>query len=131
VIKDTQTRAKILRFLAVGATLTLIHIALGWLISRQMPEYPVTAAVLAYFGAAVAGYLSQRIITFRSTTPHQQAVPRFAVMVALGIAVSLTYALVLTRGLGFHPMVAIILASVTVPVVNYLAMDRMIFPDQK
>jgi putative flippase GtrA len=128
---DALPLGKIIRFLVIGSGVTAIHIGLGFLFTRLLPDQSLTPALLAYLGAAVTSYVSQRVITFRSTTPHHLAIPRFALMVVIGVSISLAYAAVFTKLFGWDPMVAVIAASLTVPVVNYIAMDRIIFPDQK
>ncbi len=80
---ETFPLAKLTRFAIVGFSLMGLHIGLGYAL-LQAGLAPTTASLLAYLGAAVAGYLSQRIITFRSDTPHLTSVPRFAAMIALG-----------------------------------------------
>jgi putative flippase GtrA len=123
--------AKIIRFIAVGGSVTLVHIGLGFLLVRLMPQHSLVAALLAYLGAAAISYISQRTVTFRSTTPHHRSVPRFVAMLCVGIVVSLSSALVLTDWLGFHPMIAILCASGSMALLSFVSMDRMIFPDQR
>jgi putative flippase GtrA len=122
--------AKLMRFAAVGFSLMGLHIALGFVLVRSLGIAPMLGSLLAYLGAAVVGYLAQRIITFRSATPHLTSIPRFAAMIGLGLAVSWGAA-ALARALSFDPMIGIIAASMLTPVANYLIMDRLVFPDQR
>jgi putative flippase GtrA len=122
--------AKLARFGIVGFSLMGLHIGLGALLSKGFGLAAMPASLLAYLGAAVAGYLSQRIITFRSDTPHRTSIPRFAAMIGLGLAVSWLAAYT-ARWLGHDAIVGIIAASMLTPVANYLIMDRLVFPDQR
>ncbi len=121
--------AKLMRFAIVGFSLMGLHVGLGFVLVKWLGMAAMTGSLLAYLGAAAAGYLSQRIITFRSATPHLTSIPRFAAMIGLGLAVSFGAA-ALARMLAFDPMVGIIIASMMTPVANYLIMDRLVFPDQ-
>jgi putative flippase GtrA len=129
-IAEALPLAKLARFAAVGFSLMGLHIGLGLLLLHLgMPAMP--ASLLAYLGAAIAGYLSQRIITFRSVTPHSASIPRFAAMIGLGLLVSWLAALAASRGFGLDPAWGIVAASMLTPVANYLIMDRLVFPEQR
>jgi putative flippase GtrA len=127
---DALPIAKLLRFAAVGFSLMALHIGLGYALLHLAGLSPLLASLLAYLGAALAGYLSQRMITFRSDTPHATSIPRFAAMILLGLAVS-WLAAAAGKLFGYSPMTGIIFGSMLTPVANYVIMDRLVFPDQR
>jgi putative flippase GtrA len=122
---------KLLRFAAVGFSLMGLHIGLGFLLIRFAGLDDLVASLLAYAGAASVGYWSQRIVTFRSYTPHRSSVPRFLAMLALGGAVSFLASLLATDWLRIDALYGIVAAAMLTPVANYLIMDRLVFPDQR
>jgi putative flippase GtrA len=127
---DRLPLAKLIRFAFVGFGIMAIHIALGFLMLRVFRFGAIEGSLLTYLASASIGYVLQRIITFRSFTPHGSSVPRFAVMILLGVIVSLAAAM-LARLLAYDPIFGIILAGLLMPAVNYVIMDRLVFPDQR
>jgi putative flippase GtrA len=123
--------AKLSRFAVVGFSLMGLHIGLGYVLVKLM-HWPVMAgSILAYIGAAIIGYVSQRVITFRSHTPHSASIPRFSAMIGLGLGVSWLAAMISGRAFGLDPMIGIIAAAMLTPIANYIIMDRLVFPDQR
>jgi putative flippase GtrA len=125
-----QPVAKLMRFAVVGISLTGLHIALGLVLVRIVGLAPMNGSILAYLGAATAGYFSQRIVTFRSDTSHLTSIPRFSAMIGLGLVVSWSAAR-LASAWGYDPMIGIIAAAMLTPVANYIIMDRLVFPNQR
>ncbi len=76
-----------LKFVAVGAASTAIYLAIAIALSDFFP-LPV-ASGLAYFVSASFSYLGQRRFTFRSRKVHRIAVPRFLVVAACGLLLSI------------------------------------------
>jgi putative flippase GtrA len=126
----TLPLAKLARFAVVGFSLMGLHVALGYGFVKVIGMAPMAGSILAYLGAAMAGYIAQRIITFKSDTPHLTSLPRFATMIGLGLGVSWSAARIASAW-GHDPMMGIIAASMLTPVANYFIMDRLVFPNQR
>jgi putative flippase GtrA len=123
-------RAKLGRFILVGLSLTAIHMGLGAVLLKLVALPPLFASLLAYLGAATCGYLGHRVVTFRARTSHGFSAPRFAAMTALGLLVSWLSLRAAEGWLGIDPLYGVVAAACLVPVVNYVVMDRIVFPLQ-
>ena len=120
-------RDRLGRFAAVGIAAALVYAVLAWLLT-VVAGLPATVASFVAFGvAALCSYLGQRQMTFRSDRPHREAAPRFLGLTLVGYAIVIAAPLVFTDMLGADPLVAIVVASTLVPVVNYLGLERIVF----
>lgn len=120
--------ARILRFAAIGGLSTLIY-ALGTLtLSDRHFGLPATvAAITAYAAAAVFSYCGHRFVTFMSDGTVGFEVIRFACVTAIGFMLSVGLATILTDVAGFPPAVPVVLASVLVPVLNFIVLRKFVF----
>ena len=114
-------------FAVIGASATLLYASLAWAATLALPVPAALASLLAYVAASAASYVGHRRITFRSGRPHRQAAPRFAGLAALGYAIALLAPWLLTDTLGAHPLIAIALTCIAVPVVNAVVLSRAVF----
>jgi putative flippase GtrA len=111
----------------VGATATILYAAFAWAGTALLGLASPLASVLAYALAAAPSYWGHRLLTFRSSRPHREAAPRFAGVSALGYGTALVVPLLLTEALGAHPLLAICLVCIAVPVLNAIALSRIVF----
>jgi putative flippase GtrA len=112
----------------VGGAATLAYMALAWSGTVLLSLPGSVASVLAYTLAALMSYAGHRRLTFRSSRPHREAAPRFIGVTALGYGIAFLLPLLLTDLIGAHPLIAIVLTCTAVPVLNALALSRLVFP---
>ncbi len=105
-------------FLLVGGFATGLQYAIMALL-MALAGMPALAASNTGFGiSAVANYLLNARLTFRSERSHASALPRFVVTAGLGLAInSLLLSLLIAAGL--HPAPAQILTTAGVLIWNY------------
>ena len=105
-------------FLLVGGFATGLQYAIMALL-MALAGMPALAASNIGFGiSAVANYLLNARLTFRSERSHASTLPRFAITAALGLAInSLLLSLLIAAGL--HPAPAQVLTTAGVLIWNY------------
>lgn len=120
---------KLLRFAGVGALATLAYAVLATGLARLGGMAPPVAAVTAYLACAALSYILHRSLTFRSEREHAAAAPRFAATTALGLAVALSLS-VAGEAAGLPAEAAFLATSVAVPLLNFVLLDRLVFPER-
>ncbi len=118
---------RLLRFGLVGIVATVLYAVFAWLFTVPAGLPAVVASILAYCLGALFSYSAHRRITFRSDRPVMQEVPRFAGVSLIGWIVAILSPLILTNGWGLPPVVAIVFASVAVPVLSFIGLERFVF----
>ncbi|QUD88478.1 GtrA family protein [Phenylobacterium montanum] len=119
--------ARLARFGLIGAVSTLIYAGLSWTLTTYGHAEAVKASLIAYTVSGIFSYLAQRRFTFRSSTGHSRAAPRFIVVTVLGVVIATLAPLLLTDRLHQSPLLAIAITCGLVPLANYLALDRLVF----
>jgi len=106
-------------FVLVGGFATGLQYAIMALLI-WLADVPVVLASNIGFGiSALANYLLNARITFRSEARHAATLPRFLITAALGMLIN-SLLLSLLVSLGLHPAPAQLLATVGVMFWNYL-----------
>ncbi len=118
---------RIVRFGIVGVGSTLIYAVLAWIFTVRLEMPAVVGSILAYCCGAVFSYTTHRRVTFRSTQSVRQEAPRFAGISFAGWIVAIISPLILTNAWGLPPIVAIVFASVAVPILSFIGMERFVF----
>jgi putative flippase GtrA len=108
------------RFATVGAVGTLLHFGVlhGLVTWAGWPAW--LASTLGALCGAIVNYALARTWVFRVQTPHRQAVPRFAAVLMLGMALNAGLMALLSDFLKIHHLVAQIAATGCVLVCNYV-----------
>lgn len=116
-----------LRFLAVGGLSTALHY--GVLVAGvEALHWPAVAATTAGFLAGAAlNYGLNRWLSFSSHRQHREALPRFAVMVALGTLLN-SGLLQVALSAGVHYLPGQVTATLLVLIYNYLVLRHWVFP---
>lgn len=105
-------------FLLVGGFATGLQYAIMALLMELAAVPALTASNIGFAISAVANYLLNARLTFRSERSHAATLPRFAITAALGLAInSLLLSLLIAAGL--HPAPAQILTTAGVLIWNY------------
>ncbi len=118
---------RIIRFGLVGAASTVIYAVLAWIFTVPLALPAVVGSILAYCIAAVFSYNAHRRLTFRSVRPVAEEAPRFAGVSFVGWIVAIISPLILTNAWGLPPLVAIVFASVAVPIMSFIGLERFVF----
>lgn len=121
------TRLPLVRLVVVGGGCTALYLLLAWAGATLLGLPAGLASLAAYATAAGVSYAGHRVFTFRSGRPHRDAAWRFGLLAAAGYAVALAAPLALTDGLGAPPLASFLAVSVAVPVLNALALSRLVF----
>lgn len=108
----------IFTFALVGGFATAVQYALMTLLIWLF-DYPlVLASGIGFAVSAVANYILNARLTFRSKERHAKTLPRFIVTACLGLAIN-SALLALLASLGLHPAPAQILTTLGVLLWNY------------
>lgn len=112
--------AQFLKFAAAGAVGTACHYAVLvlWVEACGGPVVPGTLA--GFVTGALVNYAIARRFVFASDRPHQQALPRFAAIAAVGAAVN-TAIVGALYGARMHYLLAQVIATGAVLCWNYAA----------
>lgn len=121
--------ARILRFAAIGGVSTLIYAVVTLALSdRHGLGMPATIASIAGYGAgAVFSYCGHRFVTFMSDGAVGFEIVRFACATAIGFLLSVGLAVILTDVAGLPPLVPVAIASILVPVLNFIILRKFVF----
>jgi putative flippase GtrA len=105
-------------FLLVGAAATALQYIVMFGLHAGAGVAALPASAIGFCASAAFNYACNAAFTFRSNQPHHQAIPRFAVTAAAGLAInSLLLSLLITLGLPLVP--AQVLTTVGVLSWNY------------
>jgi putative flippase GtrA len=105
-------------FLVVGGFATGLQYAIMALLMALADVPALAASNIGFAISAVANYLLNAKLTFRSERSHASTLPRFAITAALGLGInSLLLSLLIAAGL--HPAPAQILTTAGVLIWNY------------
>lgn len=113
-------------FLSVGVASTALHYALMTAAVELLRAPEIPAAAAGFLAGAVLNYGLNRRLSFASKRPHRQGLPRFVLMVALGVLLN-SALLGLGLRLGLHYLPAQMLATVAVMGFNFACMKYWIF----
>jgi len=119
--------ARVVRFAAIGGLSTLIY-AVGTLVLSDRFGLPAAiGSVVAYGVGAVFSYCGHRFVTFVSDGAVGFEIVRFACATAVGFLLSVGLASILTDLAGFPSSVPVAMASILVPVLNFVALRKFVF----
>lgn len=128
-----SVRTSVLQFLSfvlVGAAGTLLHyLTLTALVLSALLSPGAASAVGACVGACVNYWLNYRF-TFASTRRHREMLPRFFAVAAVGAVLNGIIVSQLS-GLGMHFLIAQVIATCMILVLNFLVSKKWIFQKKK
>ena len=121
-----RTAQQVLRFVGAGAVGTALHyLTLVGLVSL-LHWTPVLATVCGATLGALCNYYLNRRFSFESSRSHWEALPRFLLMASAGIIINGLIVKAVTF-VGFHYLVAQVVATTIVLVFNFSISRRWIF----
>jgi putative flippase GtrA len=119
-----------LRFVLVGAAGTACHyLTLAVLVMAALATPGTASAAGACVGACVNYWLNYRY-TFASTRRHREMMPRFFVVAAIGAVANGVIVSQLSR-LGLHFLLAQVIATCIILLINFLISKKWIFQKTK
>ena len=119
--------ARIFRFGVVGCAATAAYAALAWSL-MVLADWPAAvASLVAWAASSLISYGGHRIYTFHSAGRVSLEAPRFGTLAVFSLMVAVLLPHTVTTVLGLDPALAVILVSLAIPAVSYLAMSRLVF----
>jgi putative flippase GtrA len=100
-----------IRFAIVGAIATAIQYAILIALVHGALAGPVVASSFGFAVGALANYALNRSFTFRSSQAHAEALPKFAIVALLGLAVNASLIWLFHIPVGLHYLLAQVLAT--------------------
>jgi putative flippase GtrA len=107
-----------LSFLVVGCFSTGLHYLLTALFALGFGMPVVQASTIGFAISAIANYLLNARLTFRSKQPHAITAPRFLATAGAGLLINFLLLSIFVAG-GLHPVPAQILTTLGVILWNY------------
>lgn len=105
-------------FLAVGGAATGLHYAIMFICAAVLGMSVVWSSVIGFCFGAVANYLLNARLTFRSDQPHRNTAPRFFVTAGAGLLLNYVLLSFLVSS-GLHAIPAQLLTTLGVLIWNY------------
>lgn len=116
----------VLRFLVSGGIATVVHWTILWgLINLQVEA--VLASSIGAFAGAIVNYVLQYFFTFKTERKHKQALLTYIPAVVFSWSLNLALFYILYGGLFPEPMMAQVVTTVLVAIVNFLIYKKVVF----
>ncbi|MFZ2650833.1 MAG: GtrA family protein [Burkholderiaceae bacterium] len=109
-----MNRSRLLRYCTVGVAATALHYAVLVAAVELAGFAAALASALGSVGGAAFSYACNRRFTFESSARHRQALPRFVAVAVLGAGVNAVVVALGTLVLGWHYLIAQVLATLLV-----------------
>jgi putative flippase GtrA len=113
--------AKFGRFLLVGGFCTAIQYVLLILLKQTLLLPATAASTVGYLVSALMNYALSHSFTFRSSAPHDRALPRFLLVGVVGLALNAAVVFIGTELIGVHYMIAQLAATAATLLWNFCA----------
>ena len=108
-----------LTFAAVGAACTVVQYAV--LVALVVVGVnPVAASTVGFLNGAVANYLLNYCLTFRSTMPHRNVAPRFAAIAASALLLNTLLMWIQINRFGLQYLLAQVITTALVLIWNFI-----------
>ncbi len=118
---------RFLVFSLVGGAATAAHYAVLLSGVQLLAADPVRASALGAGCGALVSYVLNYRVTFCATSAHRRVLPRFLAMAAVGFALNALLMLGFVHGLGLQYLLAQVLTTLLVLVVNYAISSHWVF----
>lgn len=108
-------------FFGVGLVAAIVHYGLLMLMVEAFFYDPVSATLAGYIAGGLTSYVLNRLFTYKAERGHLEAGWRFAVVAAIGFALTWLLMAIFTRWLGWHYLPGQVLTTLIVLVWSFLA----------
>jgi|TARA_B110000091_G_scaffold191306_1_gene215008 putative flippase GtrA len=116
----------VLRFLVSGGIATVVHWSTLWGLINLQVEAVLASSIGAFVGAIV-NYVLQYFFTFKTERQHKQALLAYIPAVAFSWSLNLVLFYSLYGGLFTEPLMAQVVTTAVVAVVNFLVYKKVVF----
>ena len=117
-----------LRYLAVGAFMALVNLALLWALIDRAGLGVVSACTLSFFTLNAVGYALNKVQAFQlEARVRGLELLRYYLVMAVSLALNLALMALLVYAMGWHWLPASVLVSVALALLNYAAHARLTF----
>jgi putative flippase GtrA len=123
----TQLINKFGRFLLVGGLCTAIQYALLVLLTEFANFTPTVASTVGYLCSSLVNYLLSYSFTFGSAARHRQSLPRFVLIMTVGVGLNAAVTFVGSTVWGLHYLIAQAMATCITLLWNFWANLRWTF----
>jgi putative flippase GtrA len=120
--------SKLIKFLFVGGTATLLQFGFLTLFVEKIRILPVVASAGAYLLSAVYNYILNYRLTFKSKKRHAETLPKFLMVVGIGVLINTVVFAAAWEILGLYLIAQTIAVFVTL-VVNFLLHKYWIYQE--
>ena len=120
-----------MQFAGVGAIGTAAHYALLVMLVEMLGANAVTASTAGATLGALVNYLLNRRYTFRSDKRHREALAKFLIIAALGLALNASFMFVFVEILGLYYLLAQVISTGLVLVWNFAGNKFWTFGDAR
>lgn len=115
-------------FALVGASTTVIDLAVFWLLTELAQLSPLLANVISYSIGAVNSFALNKLLTFRHRAIRRSSAEQFAAFVVVRLVCLALSSLVLALALPFMPSLAAKLVSIVITFAfAYTLSSRLVF----
>jgi putative flippase GtrA len=118
---------RLIRFGLVGVATAAIYVLTGTALWRIAGIGKVSASSLAFLVAVTFNYAAQKSWSFQSSTPHRLAAARYLFTIAGGMTMNAAVIHVGAEVLGWHFLLAQLLAMGTVILWNFVLFSVWVF----
>jgi putative flippase GtrA len=120
-----------MQFASVGAVGTMAHYGLLVLLVEMLGVNSVAASTAGATLGALVNYVLNRRYTFRSVKRHREALTKFLLIAASGLALNASFMLVFVETLDLYYLVAQVLSTGLVLVWNFIGNRFWTFSDAR
>jgi putative flippase GtrA len=118
---------KFSRFVLVGGLCTAAQWLVLILLTQILKLDPTVASTIGFLFSAVINYPLNYSFTFLSATPHRQALPRFLLIMTVGLVLNAAVTFVGTTVCGVYYLIAQAMATGVTLIWNFSAHHRWSF----
>lgn len=112
---------QLLRFTGIGGFCTVVQYIIMWLLTEILSVPPVTSSTVGYIISAIINFQLNKKYTFRSNKNNSEAIPRFIMVVIIGVFINGLSLELLIRALNTHYLIAQIGATLITLIWNFFA----------
>lgn len=120
---------QMMRFIAIGAMSTLIHVVVAMLLKAQLGLAPLLANLGGFLAAVAFSYFGHARITFKRSARNKEQFARFMVSAVSSLVVSTSLVWLITDKIGSDFGLSMLAVAVVVPAINFLIMKIWVFKD--
>lgn len=108
------------RFVAVGATATIVHISVAFFALRIMAAGVATSNSVGFAFALLVSYVGHYYLTFRSSKGHSVSAARFIMTASIAYLINIIVVTVLGMATSLEPELRLAVGIATMPAVTFI-----------